>query len=101
MTPDEVAAHASSLLGCRQRGSPGRPTWYVDGRMVVRIEDLVTLTIRMDLDQRERFVTRAPETFGVPPAMEPHMKMQAALDHGNDELIREAITTAHELQRHH
>ena len=40
-----------------------------------------------------------PETFGVPPAMEKHLKVQAVLDHGNDDAIRAAITAAYHLQR--
>ena len=35
----------------------------------------------------------------MPPAMEKHFKVQAVLDHGNDDAIREAITAAYDLQR--
>lgn len=99
MTPEAVAAHAESLPGCRRRGSADRPVWQVQGRLVARLEDPVTLTVRVGFAERERLVAAHPETFGVPPAMERHMKMQVALDHGNDEAIREAITAAYEMQR--
>lgn len=36
---------------------------------------------------------------GVPPQLERHMKMQAVLDQGNDDAVREAITAAYEMQR--
>lgn len=48
---------------------------------------------------RERLVSAHLETFGVPPALESHRKVQVALDHGNDEAIREVITAAYDLQR--
>jgi hypothetical protein len=99
VTPEDVAAHASSLPGCKRKGTAGRPAWYVDDRLVVRLEDPGTLTIRVAFEVRERLVSAHPETFGVPPGMESHLKVQAVLGHGNDDAIREAITAAHEMQR--
>jgi hypothetical protein len=99
MDADDVAAHAASLPRCKRKGTTARPAWYVDDRLVARLEDATTLTIRATLDGRERLLASHPETFGVPPAMEKHFKVQAVLDHGNDDAIREAITAAYDLQR--
>ncbi len=83
----------------RGRADRGRPAWYVDDRLVARLEDPTTLTIRATFAGRERLLADHPETFGVPPAMEKHFKVQAVLDHGNDDAIRAAITAAYDLQR--
>ena len=99
MDANDVAAHAASLPRCRRRGTADRPAWYVDNRMVARLEDPTTLTIRASFAERERLLAAHPETFGVPPAMEKHFKVQAVLDRGNDDAIRAAITAAYDLQR--
>jgi hypothetical protein len=99
MTPDDVAAHAGSLPRCKRKGTAARPAWYVDDRLVLRVEDATTLTVRATFEGRERLVAAHPETFGVPPAMERHHKVQAVLDHGNDDAVRAAITAAYEMQR--
>jgi hypothetical protein len=99
MTPDEVAEHAESLSRCKRKGTEQRPAWYVDNRLVARLEDASTLTIRATPAARDALVEEHPETFGVPPAMESHYKVQAVLDHGNDDAVRAAITAAYEYQR--
>lgn len=99
MTPEEVDAFARSLPGCKRKGTEARPAWYVDDRLVARLEDETTLVVRADFASRDRLAAQHPDTFGVPPAMERHMKVQAVLDHGNDEAVREAIRLAWELQR--
>jgi hypothetical protein len=99
MTPDDVAAYAESLPRCKRKGTAARPAWYVDDRLVVRLEDPTTLTVRCSFVNRDRLVARHPETFGVPPTFERHLKVQVVLDHGNDDAIRDAIRAAHELQR--
>ena len=99
MTPDDVAAHAATLPRCKRKGTAAKPAWYVDDRLVVRLEDATTLTIRCAPQPRERLLAEHPETFGVPPRMEAHHKVQAVLDHGNDDSIRAAITAAYEMQR--
>lgn len=96
---DNVDAFARSLPGCKRKGHEGRRAWYVDNRLVVRQDDETTLVIRADFEFREQLVTEHPETFGVPPRMERHQKVQAVLDHANDDVIRDAIRRAWEMQR--
>jgi len=99
VTPDDVGDHAASFPRCKRKGTTAKPAWYVDDRLVVRLEDATTLTIRCLPGPREQLLAEHPETFGVPPRMEAHHKVQAVLDHGNDDAIRHAITAAYELQR--
>ncbi|WP_137295319.1 MmcQ/YjbR family DNA-binding protein [Nocardioides dongxiaopingii] len=99
MTPEELAEHCASLPGCRRKGTTARPAWYVADRLVVRLEDPTTVTIRCTLAHRESLLAAHPETFGVPPSMERHEKVQAVLDRGDDDAVRDAVSAAHRLQR--
>ncbi len=101
MTQDDVADHAATLPRRKRKGTSGKPAWYVDDRLVVRLEDATTLTIRCLPGPREQPLAEHPETFGVPPRMEAHHKVQAVLDQGDDDAIRDAITAAYEMQRNH
>ena len=98
MTPEQVDTHCQSLPRCRRKGTAARPAWYVDDRLVARLEDDATLTVRCAFEDRERLLAEHPEVFGVPPAMERHLKVQAVLDHGHDEAVRAVLTAAYELQ---
>jgi hypothetical protein len=98
MTPDEVDEYARSLPRCKRKGTEARPAWYVDDRLVARLEDATIMVVRMDFDVRERMTAAFPETFGVPPRFEQHLKAQVALDRGNDDAIRDAIRLAWEMQ---
>jgi hypothetical protein len=98
MTPEEVHAYAVSLPGCKRKGTEARPAWYVDDRLVARLVDPGELVIRARFEDRDRFVSEHPETFGVPPRYEKHLKVQALLS-GDAEAIRAAIRAAWELQR--
>ena len=98
MTPGEVDEFARSLPGCRRRGTAARPAWYVDGRLVARLVDPGELLVRTGFAERERLVAEHPETFGVPPRYEKHMKVQALLT-GDSDAVREAIRSAWALQR--
>jgi hypothetical protein len=53
--------------------------------------------VRVGFADRERLLEQHPETFGVPPQFEKHMKMQVDLD-GDAGAIREAIRVAWSLQ---
>lgn len=99
MTPEEVAACAEALDGVRRKGTTARPAWYVRDRLVVRLTDPVTAVVRVPLEERERLLATWPDTFGVPPRMEAHHKVEAYLDHADPAGVAEAIRLAWELQR--
>jgi hypothetical protein len=98
VTPDEVDEFARSLPGCKRKGTTARPAWYVDDRLVARLVDAGELLVRASFAGRERLVADHPETFGVPPRYEKHMKVQVLLD-GDANAIREAIRLAWQMQR--
>lgn len=98
MTPAEVADFLEALPRCKRKGTRAVPAWYVDDRIVARLVSRDELMIRCAFDERERLVSADPETFGIPPAYEGHLKVQAMLD-GDGELIRTALRKAWELQR--
>ena len=99
MTPDEVAAHAESLAGVKRKGTAARPAWYVDDRLVVRLDEPGTAVVRVPLDRREELLDAYPGTFGVPPRMEAHHKVEAYLDRADPAGVRRAIELAWEMQR--
>ena len=99
MTPEELAACAESLDGVKRKGTVAKPAWYVHDRLVVRLTDPVTAVVRVPLARREELLAAYPDTFGVPPRMETHHKVEAYLDHADPAGVREAIRLAWELQR--
>jgi len=99
MTPEEVGRYAESLPGVKRKGTESRPAWYVDDRLVVRLDDPKTLVIRVPLGKRESLLDTYPDTFGVPPRMEAHHKVEAYLDQARPEAVRRAIDLAWEMQR--
>jgi hypothetical protein len=99
MTPEDVGRYAESLPEVKRKGSQSRPAWYVHDRLVVRLHDLNTLVIRVPLSERDSLVEAYPDTFGVPPRMEAHHKVEAYLDHAQPGAVRRAIDLAWEMQR--
>ena len=99
MNPDEVGRYAESLPGVKRKGTESRPAWYVRDRLVVRLDDPRTLVIRVPLSRRESLLERHPTSFGVPPRMEVHHKVEAYLDDADPAAVREAIDLAWEMQR--
>ena len=99
MTPEEVGRYAESLPQVKRKGTEARPAWYVHDRLLVRLDDPNTLVIRVPLSRRESLLDAYPDTFGVPPRMEAHHKVEAYLDHAQPEAVRTAIDLAWELQR--
>lgn len=98
MTPDEVADFLETLPGCKQKGTTAVPAWYVDNRIVARLVAPDELMIRCAFDARDRLVTEHPDTFGIPPRYDAHMKLQAML-YGDSGAIQSALRHAWEMQR--
>src|ERR1044072_727368 len=96
---EEVARYAESLPRVKRKGTEARPAWYVDDRLVVRAHDHVTLVIRVPLSKRESLLDKYPGSFGIPPRMEAHHKLEAYLDHAETRAVCEAIGRAWEMER--
>jgi hypothetical protein len=80
VTPEEVAEYVESLPLVKRKGTESRPAWYVHNRLVVRLQDPKTLVIRVPLSERESLLETYPDSFGVPPRMDAHHKVEAYLD---------------------
>lgn len=98
MTPEEVGRYAESLPRVRRKGTESRPAWYVSDRLVVRLQDPTTLVIRVPLADREALLDAFPDSFGVPPRLESHHKVEAYLDRADPEAVRRAIDLAWQMQ---
>jgi hypothetical protein len=98
MTLDEVAAYAESLPQVKRKGTESRPAWYLHDRLVVRLQDSNTVVIRVPLARREALLETYPDTFGVPPRMEAHHKVEAYLERAQPAAVRAAIDLAWEFQ---
>jgi hypothetical protein len=99
MRLDEVGRFAESLAGVKRKGTQARPAWYVHDRLVVRLQSPGTVVIRVPLAGREAQLEACPGTFGVPPRMEAHHKVEAYLDHADAEAVCRAIELAWAMQR--
>ncbi|GAB3763893.1 hypothetical protein FB382_001075 [Nocardioides ginsengisegetis] len=99
MTPDQVGEYAESLPRVKRKGTETRPAWYVDDRLVVRLHDPMTLVIRVPLARRESLLETYPDSFGVPPRMEAHHKVECYLDRAEPRAVQAAIDLAWEMQR--
>jgi hypothetical protein len=98
VTLDEVGRYAESLPQVKRKGTESRPAWYVHDRLVVRLQDPSTVVIRVPLSKREALLAAYPDTFGVPPRMEAHHKVEAYLDLAQPDAVRAAIDLAWEMQ---
>ncbi len=99
MTIDEVGRYAESLPQVKRKGTQTRPAWYVHDRLVVRVQDQDTVVIRVPLSERELLLETYPDSFGVPPRMEAHHKVEAYLDQAQPRAVFAAIDLAWEMQR--
>jgi hypothetical protein len=99
VTLDEVGDYTESLPEVKRKGTDARPAWYVHDRLVVRLHDRNTLVIRVPMDKRESLLETFPDSFGVPPRMEAHHKVEAYLDRAQPRAVRTAIDLAWEMQR--
>ena len=99
MSPDEVGRYAESLAQVKRKGTEARPAWYIHDRLVARLDDPRTLVIRVPLSKRESLLDEYPDSFGVPPRMEAHHKLEAYLDQAEARAVCTAIDLAWEMQR--
>jgi hypothetical protein len=99
MTLDEVGQYAESLPQVKRKGTESRPAWYVRDRLVVRLQDPQTLVIRVPLSTRDSLLEAYPGSFGVPPRMEAHHKVEAYLEDAQPQAVRAAIHLAWDMQR--
>ena len=99
VTPDEVGAYAESLPQVKRKGTESRPAWYVHDRLVARMQDDTTAVIRVPMSRREQLLETYPDSFGVPPRMEAHHKIEAYLDRAQPHAVFAAIELAWEMQR--
>jgi hypothetical protein len=99
MTPEEVGRYAESLPRVKRKGTEERPAWYVDDRLVARLDDPDTLVVRVPLSEREALLESFPDDFGVPPRMEAHHKVEAYLARAEPRAVRRAIDLAWRMQR--
>jgi hypothetical protein len=99
VTPDDVGRYAESLPQVKRKGTVSRPAWYVQDRLVVRMQDETTAVIRVPMSEREQLLESYPDTLGVPPRMEAHHKIEAYLDRAQPRAVHAAIALAWEMQR--
>ena len=99
VTPEEVGRYAESLPQVKRKGTEARPAWYVHDRLVVRLQDPTTAVIRVPPGQAGALLETYPDSFGVPPRMEAHHKVEAYLDRADAQAVRKAIDVAWEMQR--
>jgi hypothetical protein len=88
-----------SLPQVKRKGSEARPAWYVHDRLVARLDDQHTLVVRVPMTEREHLLETYPDSFGVPPRMEAHHKVEAYLDRAQSRAVRAAIELAWRMQR--
>jgi hypothetical protein len=98
VTPEEVGLYAESLPQVKRKGTESHPAWYVNDRLVVRLQDQNTAVIRVPVDKREPLLEAHPDSFGVPPRMEAHHKVEAYLDRAEVRAVQAAIDLAWEMQ---
>lgn len=98
MTPADVAALAESLPRVKRKGTADHPAWYVQDRLVARLLDEDTLLVRVPLSEREALMSTYPTTFGVPPRMEAHHKVEVYLDRAEPVAISTALELAWTMQ---
>jgi hypothetical protein len=98
MKPADVSSLALQLEGVVERRRDELLEWRYRGRLVARQLDARHLVIRMSFDLRDVLVHSFPTTFSVPPRYEKHMMVVADLEHGNPDVVEDAVIAAWELQ---
>ena len=93
-----MGEYAESLPQVKRKGTASRPAWYVHDRLVVRLDDR-DVGDPGPPEQTGVLLEAYPDTFGVPPRMEAHHKVEAYLDDAAPEAVRAAIDLAWDMQR--
>jgi hypothetical protein len=94
----ELSRLAGELEGVVERRRGGLLDWRYRGRLVARQLDDTHVVIRVSFDFRDFLLQSFPETFSVPPRFAKHMMIVADLEHGNADVVEDAVIAAWELQ---
>jgi hypothetical protein len=89
---------AAELEGVVERRRDGLLEWRYRGRLVARQLDDNHVVIRASFDFRDVLLHSFPETFSVPKRFAKHMMIVADLEHGNADIVEDAVIAAWELQ---
>jgi hypothetical protein len=94
----ELSRLAAELEGVVERERDGLLDWRYRGRLVARQLDDDHIVIRASFDFRDFLLHSFPETFSVPRRFAKHMMIVANLEHGNADVVEDAVIAAWELQ---
>jgi hypothetical protein len=94
----ELSRLAGELEGVVERERDGLLDWRYQGRLVARQLDDTHVVIRVSFEFRDFLLQSFPETFSVPPRFAKHMMIVADLEHGNADVVEDAVIAAWELQ---
>src|SRR5436190_21342304 len=90
------------LATCSGRSHPSSGLPYTcgrdRGRLVTRQLDDDHVVIHASFDFRDFLLHSFPETFSVPRRFAKHMMIAADLEHGNPDVVEDALIAAWELQ---
>ena len=98
MTLAHVSGVTAQLDGVVERTRDGLLDWRYHGRLVARQLDETHVVIRASFEFRDFLLRSFPETFSVPDRFAKHMMIVADLEHGNADVIEDAVIGAWELQ---
>ena len=94
----DLSRLAAELDGVTERRRAGLLDWRYRGRLVARQLDESHVVIRASFDFRDFLLQSFPGTFSVPGRFAKHMMIVADLEHGNADVIEDAVIAAWELQ---
>ena len=94
----DLSRLAAELDGVTERRRAGLLDWRYRGRLVARELDESHVVIRATFDFRDFLLQSFPGTFSVPSRFAKHMMIVADLEHGNADVIEDAVIAAWELQ---
>jgi len=94
----DVSRLAAQLDGVTERRRAGLLDWHYRGRLVARQLDDSHVVVRASFDFRDFLLRSFPETFSVPKRFAKHMMIVADLEHGNPDVVEDALIAAWELQ---